>query len=224
MHSAATKLIQTLRIENVVWPLKRILARVGWLPVNLNIYYFFKYAGMPDSILEHRFRGTVRWANANDVSLIANSYGRDRIDELRRRLNESERCILAINRLGEVAGFGWVTEKNEHWESSSKCIFKIPEGTIYTYNWYIEPQYRLTGLWVGMMNFLFESGIYDADHGLMAYIAHKNFPSIRAHIRFGFELYHRKVILTVGSRAISFDKEFEHNDDNIRRILGMSTR
>jgi hypothetical protein len=137
----------------------------------------------------------------------------------KQRFKNNELCLIAISNDGHAAGFGWITKYSQHRDDASKCLFSFPEGALYTYNWYIDPKYRLTGLRIGFMKHIIDSNHYNPSKGIIVFIAHNNIPSFKTHIRYGFKLFQRKVILTSFNMAVFFDKSLEHTDANIQKLV-----
>lgn len=198
----------------------RILDRITWSPIKITILYFFKFTGIDSSKLKPRFAGEIRWGDHNDIPGIMECIDKPSKEILfRKRLSMNDKCFVAIDDNGNTAGYGWLTLKNSHLEEKTQCLFEFPAGSIYTYDIYIDPNYRLTGIWVGFMQLILKSEHYNPDGGLYCSIAYGNLASLKPHIRYGFKVYLRKTIVTIFQWPISINKTLEHSDAVIKQVL-----
>jgi hypothetical protein len=212
MQQPTGSLLQKSFFTPKLWLLKRALDRIPWLPISLDIYYFFSYTGSPPQKIRHRFAGTIREADINDLDGIVTCSGRNKRALFKQRFASEERCVIAITKDGAIAGYGWASTKSQHQEDKTKCTFEIPQGMIYIYDWFIQPNYRLTGLWVGFIHFLMSDEIYDPNRGIFGFISHGNDASLKAHIKFGFKAYKRKIILTIAGKIFVIDRSFDDKE------------
>ena len=182
--------------------------------------YFFTYNGEPQQKLQHRFSGSIKWGDNHDIPGILECTNISKKSLYMQRLQNGEKCLVATDKNGITAGYGWLTLRNTHIEDKTHCVFNFPEGAIYAYDFYIMPQYRLTGIWVGFINLILNSEYYIPDIGLYCSIDYGNHKSLRFHIRFGFKIYQQKTILNIFNYPISFTKNLEHTEMTIKKILG----
>lgn len=203
------------------WFFKRLMDKMPWLPLRLSIYYFFRFTGPPPKHIKHRFPGTIRWASMQDLIDIDNCARSNHFALYLARMLRHDKCVIATTQSGIPAAYGWISNNTFHIENRTRSRIDIEPGMIYVYDCYIRPEYRLTGLWVGLMDFIMDSNLYDPEKGLFGFIAYGNTASFRVHVRFGFELYLRRIILAISTRVFSFDRPVEHNPQNVRRLIGI---
>ena len=60
-------------------------------------------------------------------------------------------------------------------------------GFVYAYDAYIDPPYRNTGIWLRFKAYLGEWMAARGKRGVLTFIDYGNWPSLRTHLRFGFE-------------------------------------
>ncbi len=198
----------------------RALLRIPGTPLKYRVVYGLKFTGPDNSRLRPRFSGQIRWGNGEDIPKIVASMNRfDKEEIFRQRLANGDKCVVAITESGEVAGYGWLTIGTRHIEDRTGCVFEFPKSSIYAYDFFVKEQYRLQGIWVGLMQMILKSEFYDPDVGLHCLIGYGNTLSLRPHFRYGFAVYQRKTIITVLGKPFIFNSEIEHSDQNIKRIL-----
>jgi len=212
-------LLAKLRRNSPLWFLQRILDRIAGRSLKLRLLYFFKYTGDHRSALSPRFPGEIRWGGPEDLPGIIKCAGSGKDDLFRERLESGDKCIVAINERGITAGYGWLCLDSRHVEDRTDCVFEFPAGSIYAYDFYIHPRYRLTGLWVGFMQLILDSSHYNPEAGLHCFISYGNTASLKPHIRYGFKLYQRKTILTLPWHSFMFDEPLPHTNEVIGRIV-----
>ncbi len=216
---SSPSLIAKLRHNSPLWSLQRILYRIPGRPLKLRILYFFKFTGDHHSALSPRFPGEIRWGGPEDLPGIIKCAGRGKDKLFRQRLENGDKCIVAINERGITAGYGWLSLDSRHAEDRTGYVFEFPPGSIYAYDFYIHPRFRLTGLWVGFMQLILDSPHYDPDAGLHCFISYGNTASLKPHIRYGFRIYQRKTILSAFGRSFMFEKPLLHSSEVVNRIV-----
>jgi len=216
---ATRSLIAQLRLNSPLWFLQRVFDRVPGRPLKLRMLYFFKYTGDHRSALSPRFPGDIRWGTRDDLPGIIKCAGHGKEALFRRRLEDGDKCLVAINERGITAGYGWLSVGSRHVEDRTGCVFDFPDGSIYAYDFYIHPRFRLTGLWVGFMQLILDSPHYNPEAGLHCFISYGNTASLKPHIRYGFKLYQRKTILTLPWHSFMFNQPLPHTSDVISRIV-----
>ena len=99
----------------------------------------------------------------------------------RKRFGEGDRCVVAIvdNR---IVGYEWFSDGAVHHEAAWGYPITIPGGFVYAYDAYIDPAYRNTGLWLR-----FKASLAEWMAGVLTFVDYGNWPSLRTHLRFGFE-------------------------------------
>lgn len=202
------------------WVLMRALLRIPGTPLKYRVVYGLKFTGPDNSKLRPRFSGQIRWGNREDIPNMIESMNRfDKEEIFRHRFDNEDVCLVAITDKGDVAGYGWLTIGNRHIEDRTGCVFKFPESSVYAYDFYVKEQYRLQGIWVGLMQLILKSKYYDPEAGLHCLIGFGNALSFRPHFRYGFKVYQRKTIITALGKPFIFNREYKHSNESIRKIL-----
>jgi hypothetical protein len=198
----------------------RALLRIPGTPLKYRVVYALKFTGPDNSKLRPRFPGQIRWGSSEDIPNIVKSMNRfDKEEIFRRRIDNGDKCLVAITEEGSVAGYGWLTLGNRHIEDRTGCEFEFPESSIYAYDFFVKENHRLQGIWVGLMQLVLGSQYYNPEVGLRCLIAYGNCLSLRPHFRYGFEVYQRKTIITVLGKPFIFSRKFQNTDKNIQQIL-----
>ena len=164
---------------------QKLLRRVPLRPVDVGKLCFLRLKGVPQvprALL--RGRADVRFATAADLDLLAQLH--DRTPLFRARFADGDRCLVALVN-GRVVGYEWFSDKPVHHETAWGYAIAIPGGFIYAYDAYIEPQYRNTGIWLRFKAHLGEWMAACGKQGVLTFVEYGNWPSLRTHLRFGFE-------------------------------------
>jgi len=214
-----SSLFARFRRNSPLWLLQRLFAHIPGKPIKLHIRYFFKYTGDHDSVLRARFPGTIRWGDQSDLPGIIECAGRSKDEFFKQRIKNGDRCIVAVEAHDSIQAYGWLCMDNRHIEDKTGFVLEFPRRSLYAYDIYITPKYRLTGIWVGIMQLILDSAYYHPDAGLHCFIDYGNTASLKPHIRYGFKVYQRTVILSFMGRSFRFTKPIEHNESVVRQIV-----
>ncbi len=202
-----------------LWFIMRILDRLPVLHMKLRIFYFFRFLGTDESVLRPRFQGEIKWGESEDLAGVIKLAGISKSSLYHQRVNNGDKFVTAIDTDGETVGYGWVCLKNTHIENKTGHKFTFPEGAIYAYSIYVNPDYRLHGIWVGFMQLILNSPYYDPERGLYCFINYGNIASLKPHFRYGFHIFSRKIILNFFGRSFAFDKSIVESPQVINNLL-----
>ena len=164
---------------------QKLLRRVPLRPVDIGKLCFLQLNGVPrvpNAML--RGRADVRFATVNDLDALAAL--QDKAPLFRARFAEGDRCLVALVN-GRIIGCEWFSDKPVHHEMAWGYQIAIPGGYVYAYDAYIDPAYRNTGIWLRFKAHLAEWMTARGKHGVLTFVDYGNWPSLRTHIRFGFE-------------------------------------
>jgi GNAT superfamily N-acetyltransferase len=137
---------------------------------------------VPASML--RGHAQVRFATVDDLGGLAQLQNKG--DLFRDRLADGDRCVIALAD-GRIIGYEWFSESLVHHETAWGYHIAIPGGYIYAYDAYIDPAYRNTGVWLRFKAYLGEWMAVRGKRGVLTFVDYGNWPSLRTHLRFGFE-------------------------------------
>ncbi len=84
-------------------------------------------------------------------------------------------------------GYEWFCDHLVHYESAWGYPIEIPGGFVYAYDAYVDPAYRNTGVWLRFKAYLGEWMTARGKQGVLTFVDYGNWPSLRTHLRFGFE-------------------------------------
>jgi GNAT superfamily N-acetyltransferase len=131
-----------------------------------------------------RGTGTIRAGTLADL---------DRLTQLRdlratfvERFALGDRCVVAEVD-GRVVGYEWFCDRPVHREEAWGYTIRIPDGFVYAYDAYIDPDYRNTGVWLKFKAYLGELMTSTGKHGVLTFVEEGNRASLGTHLRFGFK-------------------------------------
>ena len=172
-----------------------LLRHIPRAPVQLGILCFLQLEGVPE--VRHswlRGPGVVRAGSPADLDALANCRGTRALYE--GRFAAGDRCVVAVLE-GRIVGYEWFSEGPVHREGSHGYLIEIPRGAVYAYDAYIEPGLRNSGVW---LRFKAYEGALMQEIGksrLLTFVDYGNWPSLNAHMRFGFKPQKRVLALRV---------------------------
>jgi GNAT superfamily N-acetyltransferase len=176
---------------------QKLLRRVPLRPVDVGKLCFLQLDGLP-KVPPSMLRGhaDVTFATLDDLDALAAL--QDKKALFRERFAEGDRCIIALVD-GRVVGYEWFSEHEVHHEAAWGYHITIPGGYIYAYDAYIDPAYRNTGVWLRFKAYLAEWMRSSGKRGVLTFVDYGNWPSLRTHLRFGFEPTENVFALRVAS-------------------------
>jgi hypothetical protein len=187
--------------------LRSLLERIPFKPLELNCLYFLEYNSVP---LQHanflRGRVEIRSATLDDLD------GLTAIKPIRRvflqRFKANDTCAVAVLD-GRIIGYQWICTKPVYVEERYAYRIEVPPDTIYTYDIFIVPEHRLSGIWFKfhclhlreMMQRLHRQKIIGmVDYG--------NRLAMNTHVRFGFQLFRSVFIIKVFRKSLFITRTF----------------
>ena len=164
---------------------QKLMRRVPLRPIDIGKLCFLQLNGVP-RVPPSMLRGsaTVRFATVADIDELASL--QDKKEIFRKRFTEGDRCVVAIvdNR---IVGYEWFSDSSIHHEAAWGYHITIPGGFVYAYDAYIDPAYRNTGVWLRFKAYLAEWMTACGKRGVLTFVDYGNWPSLRTHLRFGFQ-------------------------------------
>lgn len=163
---------------------QKILRRVPFTPIDIGKLCFLRLNTVPEvpaGLL--RGPGFVRSGSPDDLEALVRL--RDQRPIFLKRFADGDRPVVAeID--GRIVGYEWFCEREVHEETAWGYRIVIPQGFVYAYDAYIDPQYRNSGIWLRFKAHLGERMIETGNTGVLTFIDYGNWPSLRTHLRFGF--------------------------------------
>ena len=177
--------------------LERALRKVPFNPVEVEWLYVLKHTGVLTGS-PSRGPGYIREAKLDDACEMAQLGSK--LELFEQRFEEKEHAAVAVVD-GKIVAYSWFSEKPFHFEDHHQYNLPIPPDSIYGYDLYIHPKYRMSGLWVKFMIYLADLMKKSGRVSIITMVEYGNFISMNTHIRFGFTpLRVVRIIKVLGSR------------------------
>lgn len=164
---------------------QKLLRRVPLRPIDIGKLCFLQLNSLPQ-VPPAMLRGhaEVRSATLDDLDALTNV--QDKRELFRQRFAEGDGCVVALadNR---IIGYEWFSENASHHETGWGYRITIPGGYVYAYDAFIDPAYRNTGVWLRFKAYLADWMAARGKRGVLTFVDYGNWPSLRTHLRFGFE-------------------------------------
>jgi GNAT superfamily N-acetyltransferase len=138
--------------------------------------------------------GTIRPGSVDDLDALVAL--RNQREVFLARFADGDRCVVAEIG-GQIAGYEWFCDRNIHVETEWGYRITIPPGFVYAYDAFIDPQYRNSGIWLRFKAYLGERMMQTGHAGVLTFIDYGNWPSLRTHLRFGFQPVHEVLVLRI---------------------------
>ena len=138
--------------------------------------------------------GTIRPASVDDLDALVAL--RNLREVFLSRFAQGDRCVVAEVG-GRIAGYEWFCERDIHEETEWGYRITIPPGFVYAYDAFIDPQYRNSGIWLRFKAYLGERMMQTGQTGVLTFIDFGNWPSLRTHLRFGFQPVNEVLVLRI---------------------------
>jgi GNAT superfamily N-acetyltransferase len=164
---------------------QKLLRRVPLRPVDIGKLCFLQLDRLPQ-VATAMLRGhaDVRFATLDDLDALTRLQDKGAL--YRQRFAEGDRCVVAL--VGDrIIGFEWFSESASHHETGWGYRITIPGGYVYAYDAFIDPAYRNTGVWLRFKAHLADWMAARGKHGVLTFVDYGNWPSLRTHLRFGFQ-------------------------------------
>ncbi len=185
--------IMNLRKDPPFIIFQTILDKATWRSLQVRRFFFLFYNGVPE-VRNPRGPGEVRKGMSSDVDGMAGFENKKEL--FSRRFSVNDHCIVAVAN-GKIVGYEWFTDKSYHIEERYRYKINIPADSVYAYDAYISPEYRMCGFWLkfkmamaGMMRQL-------GRHRIITMIDYENSISMNTHLRFGFIPFKNILVIRV---------------------------
>ena len=164
---------------------QKLLRRIPLRPIDVGRLCFLQLDGVPQVSPSMRLGHIeVRFAAVDDLDGLCRL--QDKRDEFERRFHAGDVCIVACAQ-GHVVGYEWFCDSPMHHEIGWGYSIAVPSDYVYAYDAFIDPAYRNTGVWVRFKQHLAGWMAAHGKHGVLTFVDYGNWPSLRTHLRFGFQ-------------------------------------
>jgi hypothetical protein len=185
----------------------RGIKRIPFKSLDINGLYFMEYAGIPPAAANlERSRANVRSATLGDLEGLAAC--QDTRDAFLRRFASNDYCVVAVFD-GRVVGYEWFCDKPLYVEERYSLEIAVPSDGIYAYDGFILPEHRLAGIWVKFQSvYLRELMQKLRRKKILTIIDYGNTLSMNTHLRFGFKLVRKVLIIKIFGKSFFFERPF----------------
>lgn len=167
--------------------LQILLDRISFGFVQIRRFNLLEYSGAPE-VLKTRGPGQVREGGPPDISGMATLGIPGKREIFRDRFSAGDRCAVAVHE-GKIVGYEWYTCKASHQEQRYRYTITVPAEAIYAYDAFIDPVYRISGLWIKLKKHLGGQMKLLGRRRIITLIDGENTLSLNTHLRFGFRMF-----------------------------------
>lgn len=96
---------------------------------------------------------------------------------------------------GRVAGMIWLKQSDVHYEEDVAYPFTLPEKSGWQYDLFVDPAYRLRGVWIQLEEALIAHVAARGISDLFGLTKALNKPSVNAHVRYGYTIIEEIITL-----------------------------
>lgn len=183
--------------------LQSMLGKVPFNPVGVDWFYLLKYTGVPTG-LPARGPGYIREAKLEDAREMAQL--ENKLELLQQRFAEKDHGAVAVVD-GKIVAYSWFSEKPFYFEGRHRYNIPIPPDSMYGYDLYIHPKYRMSGLWIKFMIYLADLMKKSGRVSIISMVDYGNRNSMNTHIRFGFTPFRAVRIIRVFGKRLYIEKD-----------------
>lgn len=212
-----------LRRRPLLLNVRSLLQRIPFQPLDINCLYCLEYAGIPP---RHpaalRGRAEVRRGTLEDLEGL--THCQDKRAAFVNRFEANDYCAVAVLD-GRIIAYQWFCDRPVYIEERYGCAIDVPPDTLYEYDIFILPEYRLSGLWFKFhCLYLRELMLALKRQRLIGIVDYGMRLSMNTHLRFGFTPYRRIVVIKVFGKAICTGKALPGGKAGLpQRISGGET-
>jgi len=213
MNSGRAQLKDPFPRRSFLVPLRNLLQRIPFKPLDVNCVYFLEYTGIPRRDAAFSRGGCdVRSATLDDLPGITECQKTP--ETFLRRFQVHDHCVVAVVD-GRIVGYEWFCDKPAHIEERYSYEIKIPGDAIYAYDAYILPGHRLSGIWL-KFKIIYLRDLMESLHKtkIIVMIDRGNRMSMSTHLRFGFKVVREVFVLKLFGRTFSWEKKTAHQESS----------
>jgi hypothetical protein len=192
-----------LRKQPPFYVVRAALDHVPMQPLTVNRLHLLRLEGVPE-IQEDCMRGPagIRAGRPEDIECLVQC--QDQRATFLARFASGDRCAVAgVN--GQIVGYEWFSVQPRHIVQPFGYVIDIPPGSVYAYDAYILPKYRLCGVWLGFKRHLAGLMRELSLNRVLTYVEYGNGLSLRTHLRFGFKHFKTATVIRALGARMSFE-------------------
>jgi len=180
----------------------RAIEIISFRRIRIGCFYMLRYSGIP-KLRNTIGRATVRICTINDLVEMGSLQGKHKI--MSARYESGDRCIIATCD-GKIVGYEWFSVRRQNIEDRYLYKITIPDDSIYCYDAYIKPEYRISGIWIRFKNCIRDLLIASGRTNIITMVDYNNVMSLNTHLRFGFRAYKRVVAMRFFGAVFCLEK------------------
>ena len=171
-----------------------LLKLIPFRPLEVNCLYFLEYAGIPP-LHFGALRGPAELRRATPADLEELRAVQDVPLALKRRFEGNDDCAVALVD-GRIVAYQWFCAKPFYIEERYGYKVEIPEDSVYEYDIFILPEYRLAGIWF-KFHCLYLRQLMERlqRRRIIGMVDYGNRLAMNTHLRFGFRLFRRVIVI-----------------------------
>lgn len=194
---------------------RRLLQWIPFTPLDINCLYLLEYVGIPPQHPSLRGRAEVRKGTLEDLDGLTRC--QDRRQLFLNRFEANDHCAVAVLD-GRIIGYQWFCDRPVYVEERYSWKIDVPRDTLYEYDIFILPEYRLAGLWFKFHCLYLRSLMVQLQRQrVVGLVDHGRHLSMNTHLRFGFTPYRRAFVVKVFGKAICLEKAFRGGSTSLPR-------
>jgi hypothetical protein len=182
-----------------------LVEKLTFHTVQIRKFYLLAYAGFP-RVANNRGPGLVRKGEPSDVAGMALLEDAVKQKIFQERFLAGEHCAVAEHK-GKIVGYEWYSSSSIHIEQRYLYTISIPQDAVYAYDAFIQPEYRISGVWVRFKTFIGEEMKRLNKGRIITMIDSDNTLSLKTHTRFGYSVFKSIVVVNVAGKRYFSEKE-----------------
>ncbi len=190
---------------------------IPFFPFQYFQYYFLEFRGVPHK-QKIRFDGKIAVAKEEDLRELQRFFS-SKAKKFESRFKQGHMIVFAQEQDGRIVGYENLDFSAAHLERHSGIEIAIPQDSIYLYDAYIDPQYRMRGVWVGFKNLIGDLMVEKNRNRLMTFIEWDNPASLKSHLQFGFKIYEKRCIWRIFGKPLVKTESLTQSPQLIRALL-----
>jgi hypothetical protein len=181
--------------------LRNVLERIPFKPLEINCLYFLEYSSVPPPHANFlRGRVEVRGATIEDLDGLTACKPIPRVFLQRFKANDT--CAVAVLD-GRIIGYQWICTKPVYVEERYAYRIEVPSDTIYTYDIFIVPEHRLSGIWFKFHSIYLREMMQRLHRQkIIGMVDYGNRLAMNTHLRFGFKLFRSVFIIKIFRKSL----------------------
>ncbi len=183
--------------------LRILVEKITFHAVQIRKFHLLAYAGCPAG--NGRGPGLVRKGEPSDIAGMAMLEGSGKQKIFEERFRAGEHCTVAEYN-GKIIGYEWYSSSSYHIEQRYFYTVAIPENSIYAYDAFIRPDYRISGIWVRFKQHIGEEMRKLNRVRIITLIDSDNKLSLNTHTRFGYAPFKSVMLVKVAGKRYFSEK------------------